>query len=531
MRFLLKYVVAGFAVLFLTSNIIAQDKPDTVPVTGGEDIVTDMQITDALDSLLNLWYIKHALINDTTTYKDTEISAVDTVTQEYPDSVYKERLSRLPGLVRLSYNDIVKKFIEVYTIKRRDQVEVMLGLSEYYFPVFEQVLDANNLPLELKYLPIIESALNPRAVSRAGATGIWQFMYTTSKLYKLKVNTFVDERRDPVKSTYAAVEYLKDLHNIYHDWILVIAAYNCGPGNLNRAIRRSGGNTNYWEIYYRLPRETRGYVPAFIAASYIMNYYQEHDLEPRKMGLPLAIDTIMINEELHLKQVAEVLGIPLQRLRDINPQFKKDIIPAHKDNYALKLPVEYTPVFINLQDSIFAYKDSLFFNIKKSDVTPSSRTASRYVPPPPSKDMIAVYYTVQAGDNLGYISEWYNVRIADLRYWNDIHRNLIRAGQKIIIYIHKDKADHYKKINSMSFAQKQKMTGKSTSVTVSTGNNRNVTESDSNYIYYTVKSGDNLWDIAKKFPGVSNTDIMKLNNITNARRLTPGQKLKIKKKS
>lgn len=529
MRNILKFVLIGFLIILAGENICAQDKNDNISVI--QEDTEDLQIINHLDSLLNLWYIKHALINDTITADDADVYITDTVLTDYTDSVYKERLGQLPGLIKLSYNDIVKKFIEVYTVKRRRQVEVMLGLSEYYFPIFEKVLDANNLPLELKYLPVIESALNPKAVSRAGATGIWQFMYTTGKLYKLKVNTFVDERRDPVKSTYAAVEYLKDLHNIYNDWILVIAAYNCGPGNVNRAIRRSGGKTNYWEIYYRLPRETRGYVPAFIAASYIMNYYEEHNLRPRKISLPLAVDTILISEELHLQQVAEVLNIPIQRLRDINPQFKKDIVPANKDNYALKLPVEYTSDFIDMQDSIFAYKDSLFFNIKKGNVAPAKYTASRYVPPPPSKNMEKVYYTVHAGDNLGYISEWYNVRVSDLRYWNDIRRNLIRAGQKLVIYVHKDKIIHYKKINSMSFAQKQKMTGKSPSVTESSVNDQKPSGSDSNYIYYTVKSGDNLWGIAKKFPGVTNTDIMKLNNIKNARRLTPGRKLKIRKKS
>ncbi|HUW06710.1 MAG TPA: lytic transglycosylase domain-containing protein, partial [Williamwhitmania sp.] len=227
-----------------------------------------------LDSLLSIYYQQQQedTTNLMTDYKDEG----DSLNLDLPDSVYMHRLHNIISPLELSFNGVVKSYIKVYTQKRKDKMEEILGLSDYYFPLFEETLDAYNLPLELKVLPVIESALNPNAVSRMGATGLWQFMYGTGKLYKLEVNSFVDERKDPVAATNAACHFLSDLYNIYHDWTLVIAAYNCGPGNVNKAIRRSGGKRNYWEIYYLLPRETRGYVPAFIAATYALTYYKEH---------------------------------------------------------------------------------------------------------------------------------------------------------------------------------------------------------------------------------------------------------------
>lgn len=512
-----------FAFLYAQTRHTFENNDDTTIISGEID---NYQIVNNLDSLLNLWYVKHSLATGIHSQKSAG-NIVDTIVPVFTDSVYIERLKEINSFIRLSYNKRVRNFIHVYTVKKRELVEIMLGLTEYYFPIFEEILDAYDLPLELKYLPIIESALYTSAVSRRGATGLWQFMYYTGKMYNLKVTTYVDERRDPVKSTYAAVQYLKDLYKIYNDWILVIAAYNCGPGNVNKAIRRSGGKTNYWDIYYRLPRETRGYIPAFIAATYVMNYYNEHNLFPQKIDLPIATDTIAVNEQLHLMQVAEVLNIPIELLRDMNPQYKKDIIPA---TYDLKLPFEYTAQFIDLQDSIFAYKDSVFFNPENIVKSPPEHSATRYTPAPPSGDMTKLFYKVKYGDNLGFIASWYNVRISDLRYWNNIRRNLIRGGQKLVVYVPKKKAERYKKINSMSFAQKQKMVGKSTDTPKHVSTNEKKETSDNNYVYYTVKWGDTLWDISKKYPEVSINDIMELNNISNARKLSPGQVIKIKKK-
>lgn len=472
-----------------------------------------------LDSLLTLWYIQnspsvitHRAERDTTGF----------VVPDFPDSVYIERLGNMLSVIDLTFNRVVRNYIDVYTKNRREQVEVMLGLTDYYFPLFEEVLDRYDLPLELRYLPVIESALNPRAVSRAGATGIWQFMLGTARMYNLSMNSFVDERRDPLASTYAAVRYLRDLHKIYNDWTLVLAAYNCGPGNVNRAIRRAGGSRNYWEIYYYLPRETRGYVPAFVAAIYAMNYYEEHELVPVKMEIPAFTDTIMINREVHLMQVAEVLDVPVAMLRDINPQYRRDIIPGRERPYPLRLPVEHTSKFIDLQDSIFAHRADHFLSRENLTVAPG-RTG--FIPNAPS-GRTQINYTVKSGDNLGFIAEWFNVRVSDLRYWNNISGSIIRTGQRLVIYVPPQYADYYREVNSLSFAAKQARVGRTP--TVSRPASPPVTEEAGEYLYYTVRQGDTLWDIARLFPGVSDRDILRLNQLTNANRIYPGQRLKIK---
>jgi membrane-bound lytic murein transglycosylase D len=522
---------ALLSILMLPVHLAGQNNQDTIPFADTTDTtlyeMEESDFEDNLDSLVNLWYVKNAIATLQTNYP-SDMTA-DSTFALLPDSVYLDRLSRLPSAIDLSYNRHVRNYISLYTTKRREQVNVMLGLSEYYFPIFEEIFSYYDLPLELKYRSIVESALNPRAVSRVGATGIWQFMYGTGRMYDLTINSFVDERRDPVSSTYAAARFMKNLYSIYGDWILVIAAYNCGPGNVNKAIRRSGGKTDYWDIYYYLPRETRGYVPAFIAAAYVMNYYQEHNLVPREISLPIPVDTIMISQQLHLMQVSEVLGIPIGLLRDINPQYRKDIIPGQSKPYALKIPAEYSLRFIDLQDSIFAYKDSVYFNKDIATKSPSYYTASRYQPEPPSADMSEVYYTVKSGDNLGYIATWFNIRLSDLKYWNNIDGTMIRAGQKLLIYVPDSKVAHYKKINQMTYAEKQKMVGKD----VAEKDTESVTDTDDfseNYIYYTVRSGDTLWDIAQKYPGVTDTDIMELNKITDAGKIRPGQVIKIKRK-
>ncbi|MBA7681907.1 Membrane-bound lytic murein transglycosylase D [subsurface metagenome] len=422
----------------------------------------------------------------------------------------------------------MKNYIDAYTKKRRNTVEVMLGLSEYYFPIFDDIFDYYDIPNEMKYMSIIESALNPRAYSRARAVGLWQFMYGTGRMYGLEINSLVDERRDPIKSTHAAARFVKDLYEIYNDWILVIAAYNCGPANVNRAIRRSGGKTNYWDIYYYLPRETRGHVPAFIAATYVMNYYAEHNLTSAKVDIPILCDTLHVKKELHLKQVSEVLDIPLKELRDLNPQYRHDIIPSGKKTYALRLPAEYAGEFIDQEQFIYAYKDSVYLNKDKMIISPTASTYSHHIPEAPGKDYVKLKYAVKPGDNLGYIASWYNVRVSDLRYWNNIRRNIIRAGQKLTIYKHKSKAKKYKNIDQMSFAEKQVMIGKP--VTVEQSKPATTSGNNGEYVMYTVKYGDNLWDIAKKFPGVSYTNIMQLNNLSETDKIKPGQQLKIKPK-
>jgi len=496
----------------------------------------ELKTGENLDSLLNLWYVNQPLETAVDDY-DPE---ADTLMPDFPDSVYIQRLSEIPSVVDLTYNRIVKNYINVYTRKRREQVRIMLGLSDYYFPIFEDVFDTYGVPYELKYLSVIESALNPRAVSRAGAVGTWQFMYRTGRHYGLTINSLVDERRDPMASTHAAARYLVDLHRIYKDWTLALAAYNCGPGNVNKAIRRSGGRRNFWEIYYYLPRETRGYVPAFIAATYAMNYHHEHLITRAPLNLPRHTDTIMVSEPVHLKQVAEVLGIPILQLRDMNPQYRQDILPATaKQRYSIKIPIEQSAAFIDLEDSIFAYKDSVFFDKGKLVASPQ-RYSSSYRVDLPSDKYDKLYYKVKSGDNVGYIADWYDVRASDLRYWNNISRNLIRSGQQLVIYKPKGKSARYKELDNMSFAEKQSFAGR----TVSSSSTSDPAASDKNqvsqqattgnssveFITYTVRRGDTLWEIARKYPGTTESDIARLNKITNAAEIKPGQVIRIKPK-
>jgi len=469
-----------------------------------------------LDSLINLWYLQNAIKTD---YSDTSFSEI---IPDFPDSVYINRLQQLPSIIELSYNKIVRNYIHVYTKKRRKSVETMIGLSDYYFPIIEDIFESYGIPTELKYMAVIESALNPRAVSRVGATGMWQFMYGTARMYDLTINSYIDDRRDPIKAAHAAALFMKDLYSMFNDWTLVIAAYNCGPGNVNKAIRRTGGKRDFWEIYYHLPRETRGYVPAYIAAAYTFNYYQEHNLHPRYPEIPIATDTIGLSDNLHLEQVSEVLNIPLKALQDLNPQYKRNIIPAKGTNLSITIPLEFVGAFIDQEDSIFNYKDSIYFN---ADNTIRNPKKSYYVPQAPT-NRAKLLYTVKSGDNLGFISSWYNVKASDIRYWNNIRGNMIRVGQKLNIYVPKGKASSYTSVNKLSFEQKQKRIGKS----VSRPEEINSNPIDNNYVYYKVRYGDTLWEIAKKHQGISETDILKLNNMTSGKSLKAGQYIKIKLK-
>ena len=457
------------------------------------------------------------------------------------DSLIIARLKSLPSEVPLSFNKVVRDFIEMYTYRKRGQVEMMLGRAAFYFPIFEEIFDKYNLPHELKYLSIIESALNPVATSRVGAVGLWQFMYGTAKYLNMDVSTFIDERRDVLKATDAAARYLKQLYDIYGDWHLVIAAYNCGPGNVNKAIRRSGGKTDYWQVYYALPRETRGYVPAYIAATYVMNYYKEHQLVPRLPEIPIATDTLMINDYLNLKQVADNIDLDLSLLREMNPIYRRDVIPATEEkSYPLRIPLEQVSAFIDNSEQIFSHEREVHFPDNSLVAPKTASSGGGSYAPADIKGKTRITYTVKSGDNPGYIARWYNVDLRDLRAWNNLNRNLIRVGQKLTIYVPEDKKDHYERINLLSFSAKQEMVGQPVpsnaiaSQSASASNASDNTPSqlqDGEFEYYTVKNGDNLWSIAQKYPGISNNDIMRLNNISNARNLKVGQKLKIRPKS
>lgn len=308
-------------------------------------------MTYNLDSLMSLYMSKKYLSMP----GDCEMKNENPV---FTPEEYIDRLRRMPTVMEMGYNDIVQRFIDRYMARLRHSVSYMLGATNFYVPIFEEALEAYQVPLELKYLPVIESALNPRAVSRVGATGLWQFMLGTGKQYGLEVNSLVDERRDPVRSSYAAARYLRDLYRIFGDWNLVIAAYNCGPGNINKAIHRSGGEKDYWRLYPYLPAETRGYVPAFIAANYAMTYYCEHGICPMSTKLPLETDTVVVDRDVHLEQIAKVLDLDIEMLRSLNPQYRRDIVPGSTKNYAIRLPMADTGRFIDMQDSIYSYRTS-----------------------------------------------------------------------------------------------------------------------------------------------------------------------------
>ncbi|MBR0361224.1 MAG: transglycosylase SLT domain-containing protein [Paraprevotella sp.] len=366
------------------------------------------------DRLLNEWNAKNYLMNDINCESSSE-------NPQYSKEEYISRLSRLPNIIEMPYNDVVRKLIDYYCTKLRKSVSYMLGANNFYVPIFEEALESYQVPLELKYLPIIESALNPGATSRAGAAGLWQFMVKTGKIYGLTVNSLIDERRDPIKSSYAAARYLKDLYNIFNDWTLAIAAYNCGPANVNKAIRRSGGQKDYWQIYPYLPKETRGYVPAFIAANYVMNYYCDHNICPMNMTLPASTDTIMIHRDLHFEQLVAMCNVKEEEVKALNPQYRTGLIPGAKESCILRLPTHSISAFIAAGDSVYKYKsDELFTNRKETKVneTNSGSSGSKYV-------------TIRKGDSLSTIAARNRTTVAKLRKLNGIKGNNIRAGKRI----------------------------------------------------------------------------------------------------
>lgn len=503
--------------VFLT-GLIASASNDTIIIKNNNSTAL---IEQSLDSLVHEWYVAKLLSDN---LPDSEYD--DNPVVEFSDSIYRERLDNIHSVVALPYNSIVRNHIHVYTGKKRDKFQIMLGMREYYFPMIEDIFDSYGLPPELKYMAVIESALNPNAVSPVGATGLWQFMYSTGRQYGLTINSVVDERRDPVKATHAAAKFLTDLYDIYKDWGLVIAAYNCGPGNVNKAIRRSGNRKDYWEIYYRLPRETRGYLPGYIAATYAMTYHEEHNIKPVPVSFPLATDTIMITENLHLQQVSEVLGIALGELKALNPQYRANLVPGKSSPLALTLPINRLGDFISLHDSIVSYRADYFLKPESKTASP---TMSTYIPPD-INGKTKLIYVVKEGDNLGYIASWYNVGLSNLRYWNNIYRNTIRVGQKISVFVDPSKKDYYAAVNNLSFEEKQKRIGKIVSKTTSAPA-PGQEPLDGSYIYHTVKYGDTVWDIAKLYNGVSATEIISLNGLSSSGRISVGQKLKIKKKS
>lgn len=359
---------------------------------------------------------------------DTTECLSDTIIVELPDSIYKQRLQALPFVIEVPYNEVVRRYILRYVKHSPRQLAALQRKAEYYFPIFENILAKHDLPYELCYMPVIESALNPQARSHMGATGLWQFMPATGKKYGLEINSLVDERMDPIRSTEAACLFLKNLYGIFQDWNLVIAAYNCGPGNVNKAIHRAGGKRDFWSIYPFLPRETRGYLPIFIAASYAMNYAQEHGICPADPLPTMAADTIITTHRQHLKQIADNMDIPLAELRRLNPQYPRDIIPGGK-SYAICLPIEKAGMYIDLQDTILAYRAEELIHNRRDEIELLHRTS---VNGGYSINGVT-YYKIKEGDTLGGIAKKFRVSVKQLKAWNGLKSDMIRAGKTLKI--------------------------------------------------------------------------------------------------
>ncbi len=529
----------------ITNNNIELTKGDF------DYLVVDSDIVRTLDSLLYVkFYKKNFFTIDTTVKTDYGFKFGEVPT--YHDSIYEHRIEALNRETpfQLTYNREVKSYINLYAVKKPKLTAKMLGLAEIYFPMFEEALDKYNMPLEIKYLAIVESALNPSAGSHMGAKGLWQFMYGTGKVYGLKVTSLVDDRYDPYKSTIAACEHLTDLYDIYNDWSLALAAYNSGAGNVNRAIRRAGGTKNYWAVWPFLPRETRGYVPAFIAVNYVMNYAPEHNIYPMRPSMfYYDIDTVTVNDVLAFDQLNEMLGIPIDELKFLNPQFKMKIIPASPEKkYTIRIPRTYTASFLNNEQQLYAYKtrkgierEKLLAEIKK--------VKDRNI------------HIVKSGESLGLIAKRNRVYVNQIKRWNNLRGNTIYPGQKLVLY-GSGSNKYYQKTSTPVMRSSQKsshivkngenlgLIAKKYSCTVTDlkewNNLRNSkifpkqklivykpaakTKSsvkEGKYLYHVVRKGDTLWDIAKEYDGVTVDKIKSLNKLRNSNRLKPGQKIKI----
>lgn len=466
----IKTLLLALAASFITAT--AQTDEITVHNDqNGRDEVIDLPegMSVSCDSLINEWMAKKYLYPDTT-------CANPDYNPTFTTEEYQERLRRLPVVMEMPYNSVVQKFIDQYSGRLRRTVSYALGAGNFYIPIFEEALDYYGLPLELKYLPVIESALEPKAKSSAGAVGLWQFMLATGKRYDLKVNSLIDERQDPYKSSWAAARYLRDLYKIYRDWNLVIAAYNCGPTNVNKAIHRANGVRDYWAIYPYLPSETRGYVPAFIAANYIMNYYCEHNICPMKTKIPITTDTVTIMRDLHMQQVAELCNIDVEAIQALNPQYRTQLIPGSSGPMTLRLPTETLNTFIDLKDSVYNYRvDELLTrrscvevddrldnrsvaskrravrqqsasesssssrssasksSSRKSSRSSSSKSSSRSSRSSrkSKKEKSSASATVRKGDTLIEIAHRNGTTVEKLKKKNKIKGNMIKPGQKL----------------------------------------------------------------------------------------------------
>lgn len=502
----------------------AQTPADSAAIIAPSSFDTDVH------ELQNNWFLRRYAVMDST----ARHACQTTVSED----VYIDRLQRLQTVMPMQYNDVVRGFIELYTERKPALVENMLGLSLYYMPIFEEALERHGMPLELKYLPVIESALNPNAVSRAGAAGLWQFITSTGKGQGLEINSLVDERRDPYTSTEAACVYLKKLYEIYNDWYLVLAAYNCGPGNVNKAINRSGGTIgedhDYWKLYYYLPAETRGYVPAFIAANYVMTYYGEHGIKPVLARMPMAVDTVHVSNRVHFDQISAVLGIPVDELRALNPQYRKDIIPGNAKEYVLTLPAMQAYCYQVNEPIITGYNSETYRTPptvvpgQSQAVVEKEDSIGKY-----REETTTVYHKVKRGETLKSIADQYGVTAQSIRTANNLSSSRVRTGKTLKIVMVKKVYDDPEAaamaaaadstaVDSVVVIQQPAPAQPANTTPAKT------TSKQPKYKTYTVKSGDTLGKIAKK-QHTTVSAIKKANGLRSDM-IRPGQKLKIPQK-
>lgn len=500
-RILALALAAGFSVVaFARPTVLSikesiQDSTIVYP----ESFETDTQ------ELMKNWYLQNyaVLSGDGETKDDVPTS----------DEDYLQRLKALPTVIEMPYNQVVRSYIDMYTQRRRTLVEEMLGLSLYYMPIFEQALEQEGLPLELKYLPVIESALNPDAVSRVGATGLWQFMLSTAKGLGLEVNSLVDERRDPIRSSELAAKYLKQLYEIYGDWSLAIASYNCGPGNVNKALRRAGGGKqDFWDIYYYLPKETRGYVPAFIAANYVMTYHNDHNIGNALAKRPVLTDTIHITQRVHFDQISEVLGIPVEELRVLNPQYRRDEIPGDIRPYALTLPSKQVYSYIVSEDSIVNHNSAKY--ARRTTAVPGGEISDS------ETQLVVKYHKVKRGETLSIIARRYGVSVSTLKKWNGLRSSRLKTGQRLRIntYQRVAKKEEPETVQEELAENKIEQPVEKPNTTVQQS-------VDVDTKYHTVRRGETLGLIAERY-GVTVSRLKDWNDL-RSNKIFVGQRLKV----